>query len=54
MVIKANQLTMYKAKVTVCSDICKKKLNAKRVPCRISECYNWWYVQELLGFKRLK
>jgi hypothetical protein len=44
---------LYKAKVAVRSDIPKKTLNTKRAPCRIFECYTWWYVKEPLGFKRL-
>ena len=53
MVIKTNQLTMYKAKVTVCSEIPTKHSAQSRAPCRIFECYTWWYVQEMLGFKKL-
>jgi len=35
-IIKTNQLMMYKAKTAVCAEIrTKKKLNAKRTPCRI-------------------
>ena len=44
---------MYKAKVALFW-YPYKTLNAKRTPCRIFECYTWWYVQETLGFKRLK
>ena len=40
---KTNQLMMYKAKA-----------NAKRAPCRIFECWTWWYSEKPLGFKELK
>ena len=44
---------MYKAKVAVASEISYKTLNAKQAPCRIFECYTWWYVKKPLGFKML-
>ena len=30
-----------------------QSLNAKRVPCRIFECWTWWYLKEQLDCKRL-
>jgi hypothetical protein len=43
----------YKVKVAVCSEIRTKHINAMWEPCRIFECWTWWYVKLPLGFKRL-
>jgi hypothetical protein len=54
LVIKTSQLMMYKANVTVCSDICTKHSMQNE---RHEEFFNvkpWWYVKKPVGFKRLK
>ena len=44
---------MCKEKFAVCSEIKHKTINAKRTPCKIFECWTWWYVKKPLSFKRL-
>jgi len=36
--IKTNLLTLYEAKIVVCSEIQTKHINAMLTPCRIFEC----------------
>ena len=38
-------------KIAVCSEINAKHINALWAEQRISECYNWWYIRYVLGFK---
>jgi len=40
-----------KAKFAVFSEIRAKTMNVKRTPCRVSERYSWWCVENSLGFK---
>ena len=39
--------------IAVCSEIHRKLINALWVEHRISECYSWSYINQVLGFKRL-
>jgi hypothetical protein len=43
----------YKAQVAVCSEIHTQHMDVMWAQCRIFECQTWWYIKELLGFKRL-
>ena len=53
-VIKTSQLRPYSEIIAVCSQIHTKHINTLWAERRISECYSWWYINLVLGYKRLK
>ena len=53
MVIKANQLVMYKAKVAACSDFRTKHSTQSEHLVEFLNVKPWWYVKKPLGFRRL-
>jgi hypothetical protein len=47
---------LYREIIAVCSEIHTKHINNKYTvgaEHRICECYSWWYIKLILGFKRL-
>jgi hypothetical protein len=44
---------LYREIIALCSQVHAKHTNALRAEHRISECYSWWYIKYVLGFKRL-
>ena len=44
---------LYKAKVSVCSDIRTKHSTQSERHVEFLNVKTWWYVKKLLGFKRL-
>ena len=51
--MKTNQLTLYKAKVAVCSDIRTKHSTKSEHHVEFLNVKPWWYVKKTLGFKML-
>jgi hypothetical protein len=51
--MKTDKLMLYREIVVVCSQIQAKHINAIRAEHRIYECYSWWYIKYVLGYKRI-
>jgi len=49
--MNTSQLTLRKARVVFCFEIRTKHINAIWLLFRIVECWPWWYVKLLLGFR---
>jgi len=44
---------LYREIIAVCYEIHAKHINVLWAECRNSECYTWWNIKQVLGFKRL-
>jgi hypothetical protein len=49
--ISGPQLFLYREKIAVCSEIHAKHINALWAEHRISECWSWRYIKQVLGFE---